>query len=189
MATLMPEHISELLPDPRGAGGKGVVHQLQDNYDELRRLATFLLQGERVNHTLQPTALVHEAYLRLAAQKSQGPYTRTEFLAAAAVVMRRILVDYARWRRASKRGGGRAASSLDQAFWSYEERAGDLLAVDEALRRMASVNERMSRIVELRFFGGMTMAEIAQHLGVPLRTAERGWTMAKAWLMSALHAE
>ena len=186
MASLTPDDVSGLLPHPGGPHGEDVAGQLQANYDELRRLAAAILQAERSNHTLQPTALVHETYLRLVAQRNHGSYTWAEFVVAASTVMRRILVDYARFRQASKRGGGTRPSRLDQALCGYEDRAGDLVALDDALERLGAVNPRLSRIVELRFFGGMTMPEIAEQLGTPLRTVERGWTMAKAWLISAL---
>lgn len=181
--------ISDLLPYPGRQGGRDMAVQLEANYDELRRIAAGFLQTERRNHTLQPTALVHEAYLRLASQRNSIAGTRTEFLAAASTVMRWILVDYARCHRARKRGSEYGRSPLAQALRAYEDRAGDLLALNDALQKMAAVNDRMSRIVELRFFGGMTMQEIADHLDIPLRTVERGWTMARAWLKDALSAE
>jgi RNA polymerase sigma factor (TIGR02999 family) len=189
MANLTPECIAGALPDPAGLHRQDAVSQLQANYNELRHLAASFLQLDRRNHTLQPTALVHEVYLRLASQCRSGPYSRVEFLAAASTVMRRILVDYARLHRAAKRGSGQMRSRLDEALSMYEDRSYDLVALNDVLEAMASANERMSRIVQLRFFGGMTMREIAQHLRIPTRTVERDWTMAKAWLMCALGSD
>lgn len=158
-------------------------------YDELRSLASMFLGHERANHTLQPTALVHEAYMRLIGQRSVGWKDRAQFFAAAATVMRRILVDHARAQKALKRGGGRAQTPLDEAVAVFEERAVDLVALDEALSRLAEMDERKARVVELRFFGGLTVAETAKVVDAPLRTVEREWTLAKAWLKAELLRE
>lgn len=155
-------------------------------YDELRRLAQSMLAGERPGHTLQATALVHEAYMKLVGQRSVGWRGRADFMAVAAQAMRRILVDHARGRNREKRGGGAGRMSLDDAAAVYQERAMDLVALDEALTRLAAMDERKARLVELRFFGGMTMDEAAAMLEIPLRTAERDWTAARAWLRAAL---
>ena len=155
-------------------------------YDELRRLAQSALRSERGNHTLQATTLVHEAYVKFVGQNATGWRTRAEFFAVAAQAMRRILVDHARTRKRDKRGGGVPAASLNDAMGLYEERALDLTALDGALTRLANVDPRKARLVELRFFGGMTMEDAANLLDVPLRTAERDWTAARAWLREEL---
>jgi len=155
-------------------------------YDELRRLAQHALSSERAGHTLQATALVHEAYVKLVAQESAGWRTRADFFAVAAQAMRRILVDHARTKNRIKRGGGVPAVSLNDAAAVYEERAIDLSALDEALVRLAELDPRKARLVELRFFGGMEMVDAAQLLDMPLRTAERDWTAARAWLREEL---
>lgn len=170
-----------------GRGSHRAVDQLLPVvYDELRGLAAAFLCRERSDHTLQPTALVHEAYLRLVGQRTVGWQNRTHFFAAAATIMRRILVDYARARKAVKRGNGRAKLPLDDFVAAFEERALDLVGLDEALNRLAMIDERKSRVVELRFFGGLTVRETSRYLDVPTRTIEREWTMAKAWLRGQL---
>lgn len=166
-----------------GSGSRAAVNQLLPVlYDELRRLAAHHLQSERNEHTLQPTALVHEAYLRLVNQKTAGWKDRAQFFGAASKAMRRILVDHARARAAAKRGGGQTKSTLDEAVVDFEERNLDLLALDEALTELASIDERKSRVVEMRFFGGLTAEAVAEVTKVPLRTINRDWAMAKAWL-------
>ena len=151
-------------------------------YDELHRLASRSFRSERTEHTLQPTALVHEAYLRLVAQKHVVWENRNHFLGVAAQVMRRILVDHARGRRAAKRGGGLHEVTLSRALIVSEERAPALVALDEALSRLASIDPQQARVVELRFFGGLTVEETAQALSISPATAKREWSMAKAWL-------
>lgn len=154
-------------------------------YTELRALAADLLAAERAGHTLQTTALVHEAYLRFIGQQTIGWRSRMEFFGVAAKAMRRILVDHARMARSQKRGGGSPRVELDGAVARFDERSIDLVALDEALEKLGLLDARKSRVVELRFFGGLTVEETAQLLNCPLRTIERDWTMAKAWL----HAE
>ena len=151
-------------------------------YDELRRLASRYLRNERTGHTLQTTALVHEAYLKLVDQKNMSWETRVQFFAAAAQVMRHILVDYARNRRAVKRGGDYCRLSLDEAIISSEEKNPDLLTLHEALNNLAAIDPQQSRVVELRVFGGLTVEETAEALGISPRTVKREWSMAKAWL-------
>jgi RNA polymerase sigma factor (TIGR02999 family) len=178
--------IEELLRAAR-EGGRGAVDRLLPVvYDELRRMAGDYLRGERQDHTLDATALVHEAYLKLVNQRTGGWGDRKQFFAVASKVMRRILVDHARRRRAAKRGGGRRKTALDDAVASFDERSVDLVAFDEALAKLGAVDDRKSRVVELRFFGGLSVDETAQVLDVPLRTVERDWTMAKAWLRTEL---
>ena len=151
-------------------------------YDELRRLASRHLRHERPGHTLQTTALVHEAYLKLIDQKKANWQNRVQFFAAAAKVMRHILVDYARSRKAVKRGGDYCRLSLDEAMISAEDDDPDLLALDEALNELAAIDSQQSRVVELRVFGGLTVDDTAEALGISSRTVKREWSMAKAWL-------
>jgi RNA polymerase sigma factor (TIGR02999 family) len=151
-------------------------------YDELRRLASRYLRHERPGHTLQTTALVHEAYLKLVDQKDANFQNRVQFFAVAAQVMRHILVDYARSRRAFKRGGDYCRLSLDEAVLSSEEKDADLLTLHEALNSLAAIDPQQSRVVELRVFGGLTVKETAESLEISPRTVKREWSMAKAWL-------
>jgi RNA polymerase sigma-70 factor, ECF subfamily len=155
-------------------------------YDELRRVAHRQLGRERPGHTLQPTALVHEAYLRLVDQTRARWVDRAHFFAVAAGVMRRILIDYARRYRAAKRGGDAQRVDLDLAELSLDERSEMLINLDEALGRLAELNPRLSQVVECRFFGGMTEEETAEALGVTDRTVRRDWIKAKAWLSREL---
>ena len=153
-------------------------------YEELRRIAHRQLGRERSGHTLGTTALVHESYLKLVDQTRARWEDRAHFFAIAAGAMRRILVDYARRHRAAKRGGTRVG--LDDATLVADERADTLVALDEALTRLAEVDERLGRVVECRFFGGLSEEETAQALGVTARTVRRDWVKAKAWLHQAL---
>jgi RNA polymerase sigma factor (TIGR02999 family) len=155
-------------------------------YQDLRQLATYHLGRERAGHTLQTTALVHEAYLRLVDQKKTRWRNRAHFLAVASRMMRRILVDYARARGFAKRGGGARQVSLDEAVDAADERAAELVAIDDAITDLARLNERESKIVELRFFGGLSIVETAEALGISPGTVMREWTFAKAWLKREL---
>jgi RNA polymerase sigma factor (TIGR02999 family) len=163
-------------------------------YDELRRQAARYMRREPVGHTLQTTAVVHEAYLRLVEQDSARWQSRTHFFAVAAQLMRRILVDHARGRRAVKRGGaeGRGAAGrlpLEVAEGvPHEQPAVDVLALDEALRRLAELDPKQSRVVELRYFAGLGIEETAEVLGVSPATVKREWSMARAWLRRELGA-
>ncbi|HYN85645.1 MAG TPA: sigma-70 family RNA polymerase sigma factor [Pyrinomonadaceae bacterium] len=151
-------------------------------YNELRKLAASYLRRERVGHTLQPTALVHEAYLRMVDQTQVRWQNRAHFFGVAAQMMRRILVDHARGQSAEKRGGEFQKLSLDENIDVSGERASDLVALDEALERLAALDPQKSKIVELRFFGGLSVEETAEVLGVSAPTVKRQWRMAKAWL-------
>ncbi|HEX3084924.1 MAG TPA: sigma-70 family RNA polymerase sigma factor [Pyrinomonadaceae bacterium] len=155
-------------------------------YAELRRLARSYLRREREAHTLEPTALVHEAYLRLVDQTQVTWENRAHFFGIAAQLMRRILVDHARAHVAEKRGGPGVKIQLDEAHFMPEEKGDDLLALDEVLERLAETDPRMSRVVELRFFGGLSEPEAAEVLGVSERTVRRDWQMAKLWLYREL---
>ncbi len=174
--------VTRLLAQCR-AGDREVLSRLLPLvYEDLRELADRQLRRERQDHTLQATALVHEAYLRLVDQDAQNYENRAHFLALAATAMRRILVNHAIARRAEKRGGGAERVTLFEAASVFEERAEDLVALDEALDRLAAVDPQNSRIVELRFFAGLSADETAECLSLSLRTVERGWRFAKAWL-------
>ena len=151
-------------------------------YDELRRLARHYLARERPGQTLQATALVNEAYLRLKKDKSKPWQNRTHFLAIAANSMRQILVERARARRAAKRGGSQVRITLSEAVAAGGETSVDLLALDEALLRLAALDPEQGRIVELRFFGGLNIEETAEAMNISPATVKRGWSMAKAWL-------
>jgi len=151
-------------------------------YDELREMAVKFMQIERQGHTLRATALVHEAYLRLIDQKQVKWQNRAHFFGVAAQAMRRVLVDYARKHTAQKRGGGMRKVSLDETPIMSEEKTEELLALDEALNRLKVLDERQSRIVELRFFGGLNIDETAHVLQISPASVKRDWSMAKAWL-------
>ncbi len=157
-------------------------------YAEMRRLARDHLRRERPDHTLQPTALVHEAYLRLVRQTEVDWKGRAHFYGVAAQTMRRILIDHARARLAGKRGGPQRAVSLDEnVLAASDDRAAELVALDEALERLARVDPRKSRVVELRFFGGLNGAEAAACLDVSEKTVQRDWRIAKLWLYRELN--
>jgi RNA polymerase sigma-70 factor (ECF subfamily) len=158
-------------------------------YDELRKLARHYLRRERAGQSLQATALVNEAYLRLKKDKRQPWQNRTHFFAIAATSMRQILVERARARNAAKRGGEQVRITLDDAIAAEGEKSLDLLALDEALTRLAAFDPEQARIVELRFFAGLSIEESAEALGVSPATVKRGWTMAKAWLKRELQKE
>jgi RNA polymerase sigma-70 factor (ECF subfamily) len=155
-------------------------------YDNLHRMAAHFMRRERFDHTLRPTALVHEAYLRLVQNRQHEWADRAHFFAVAASVMRRILVDHARRRHAGKRGGHMQRIELSEPLAYIEEKAEEMLALDQALSRLAERDARMGRIVEMRFFGGMTDEEIAGILGIGVRTVKRDWSVARAWLRAEI---
>lgn len=155
-------------------------------YADLKRLAASHLRGERSDHTLQPTALAHEAYVKLLDQRRLGWQDRVHFFAVASRIIRRILVDHARERGAEKRGGGRSRVELDEAASVLPGADPDLLALDEALRELAELDETQARIVELRYFGGLTVEETAEALSIGKRSVDRHWQVAKAWLYRRL---
>jgi RNA polymerase sigma factor (TIGR02999 family) len=159
-------------------------------YDELRRMAARFLRAERADHTLQPTALVHEAYLRLVDQRSVDQLSRGHFCALAARIMRRLLVDHARTHRRAKRGGGRGAVPIDDALEVACDGVDlDLVALDDALTRLAAIDAQQARVVELRYFGGLSIEETAEVLAVSPMTVKREWAMARAWLHQQLSGE
>jgi RNA polymerase sigma factor (TIGR02999 family) len=155
-------------------------------YDELRRLASHYLRQERRDHTLQSTALVNEAYLRLAGQNPPEWQNRAHFFGIAARVMRQILVEYARGRGAAKRGGGAAKITLDSSIALPQQINVDVVALDKALSELSQLDEQQSRIVELRFFGGLTIEDTSEVLGVSPATVKREWVTARAWLYRAM---
>lgn len=158
-------------------------------YEELRHLAVHYLKGERASHTLQPTALIHEAYLQLIDQKRVIWRNRVQFYGVAALVMRRILLKHARHHRAAKRNHGEGPLvALDDSLGLARAQAEDVIALDDALRRLEAVDPRQGRVVELRFFGGLSIEESAEALGVSTATVKREWRMARAWLRRQLGA-
>jgi RNA polymerase sigma-70 factor, ECF subfamily len=155
-------------------------------YNELRRLAGSYMRRERADHTLQATALVHEAYLKLIDQRSVNWQSRAHFFGVSAQLMRRILIDHARGLARHKRGGEQKKVSLDEVFVFAERQADELLAVDDSLNALAKIDSRQARVVELRFFGGLSVEEAADVLGVSPKTVKREWSVAKAWLSADL---
>jgi RNA polymerase sigma-70 factor (ECF subfamily) len=155
-------------------------------YNELKRRAAALMRREREDHTLQPTALVHDAYLQLVEIQSIDWKGRAHFFAVASQLMRRILVDHARARMADKRNGGRTLVPIDEALGLSATRDTDVLAIDEALTKLGQLNPRHAEIVAMRFFGGLSVQEVAEVLAMPKRTLEAEWTLIKAWLRREL---
>lgn len=177
-----PSEITQLLQNWRDGDHKALDTLLARVYEELRRLAHHHLRKERPDHTLQSAALVNEAYLRLVGVKNPQWESRTHFFAIAAQLMRQILVDYARRHGAAKRGGSMRRLSLDGAIVAPQRAAVDVVALDDALQVLAKIDERQSRVVELRFFAGLSLSEISQVLKVGPATVQRDWTAARAWL-------
>ncbi len=181
----MPEEsdITRLLDrmrDGDAAASEAIVPLL---YEELRAVAARCLKSERRGHTLQPTALIHEAYLKLVNQKDADYRSRGHFMAVAAMVMRRILVNHAEKRAAAKRGGGAARVPLSDGVGATDEEELNLVALDEAMDKLARLDSRKAAIVEQRFFAGMEMSQIAENLGVSLSTVKRDWEYSRTWLM------
>jgi RNA polymerase sigma-70 factor, ECF subfamily len=178
--------VTQLLIEIRAGNREAEEKLIPLVYTQLRRLAAHYLRGERADHTLQPTALVHEAYLRLTKFHDVDWQSRSHFFATAATVMRRILVDHARTQLANKREGSRDAISLDEILVLSPARSSQLVALDDALVRLASLDVRRSKIVELRFFGGLSEEETGVVLGISARTVKRDWRVAKAWLYNEM---
>jgi RNA polymerase sigma factor (TIGR02999 family) len=184
--TPSPQQVTQLLV-AWGSGDQAARDELMPLvYEELRRLAHQCIRRERPGHTLQTSALLNEAYLRLIDQKNINWQDRAHFFGIAARLMRQVLVDYARKRRYAKRGGDAQRVPLDEAMIVSEERAADVVALDEALKLLAEIDPRQSQIVELRFFGGLSIDETAEVLAVSPGTVMRDWTLAKAWLRRAV---
>lgn len=176
--------LNQLNPDE--VSDSGVTSVLPHVYDELRSLADCLLQGERDDHTLQATALVHEAYMRMAGSDGREWKDRNHFFRLAAKIMRHILVDHARARAAEKRGGGAPARLLTDTALLTDGQYGEILEIDDALAQLFTLSPQKAQIVEMRFYGGCTIEETAEALGISTATVERDWRFARAWLKSKL---
>jgi RNA polymerase sigma factor (TIGR02999 family) len=183
--TAAREHVSHLLADWSQRDAAAREELVPIVYEELRRLAHHYMRGERPNHTLQTTALVNELYVRLAGIDGVQWKDRAHFFAMAATLMRRVLVDYARLRAREKRGGGVSVTSLDENAVAAQP-AVDIVALDEALDRLAALDPQQSRVVELRFFAGLSVEETAEALGISPATVKRDWATAKLWLYNEL---
>ena len=187
--TRPPHEVTQLLV-AWSDGDRAALDQLTPLvYEELHRLARNHMSRERQGHTLQTSALVNEAYLRLIDQKNVRWQNRAQFFSIASRLMRRILVDYARSHRYAKRGGDMRRVSLDEAAIVAQEPAAELVALDDALKSLAALDPRKCQVVELRFFGGMSVEESAEVLGVSVVTVMRDWSTAKAWLQRAMEKE
>jgi RNA polymerase sigma factor (TIGR02999 family) len=190
MTTASPQQqVTQLLCDWRSGDGTALEKLIPLIQPELQRLAHHYMSRERPGHTLQTTALVDDAYLRLADNGSPQWQNRAHFFAAAAQLMRRIMVDHARRRQALKRGGGALMVELDEATVATETRAVELLELDEALEKLAVFDRRKAEVVEMRYFGGLTMEEIAEVLKIHVNTVTRDWSAARAWLFATLSGE
>ena len=186
MSETSPSEFSRMLGELRG-GDRNVVHGLLPVvYRELREIAARHLRRERANHTLSATVLVHEAYLKLVDQRDIEWRNRAHFCAIAAQAMRQILVDYAKVRRAKKRGAGKPLVTFDEELMSAASQAGELVDLHEALERLQKMSERKAKVVEYRFFGGLTHTETAEVLGVSAATVRLDWRLARAWLSEEL---
>lgn len=185
-----PDEVTRLLDAIRDGDADAKSRLVALLYRELRHLARYYINGERVGHTIQPTALVHEVFVRLADQRADDWTNRAHFIASASVAMRRVLTDHARARNAAKRGGVQCQVTLSESL-AVDQGSGvvDALALDEALGRLARLDARQSQIVELHFFGGLSFEEIASLLNIHARTVRRDWRMARAFLHSELSAE
>jgi RNA polymerase sigma-70 factor, ECF subfamily len=183
------QQVTQLLCDWRSGDGTALEKLVPLIQPELQRLAHHYMSRERAGHTLQTTALVNDAYLRLADNSHPQWQNRAHFFAAAAQLMRRIMVDHARRRQALKRGGGAMMVELDEARVASESRAAELLELDEALEKLALFDRRKAEVVEMRYFGGLTMEEIAEVLKVHVNTVTRDWSAARAWLFATLSGE
>jgi len=178
-----PKDITKLLIDWRNGDKEALDRLMPLVYEQLRRMANTYMRNERKGHTLQTSALVNEAYLRLVDHENIDWQNRAHFFGVAAQAMRRILVDHARSRSYLKRGGAAKQVSLDEAATLAEDRAGELIALDEALKELAKMDPRKSSVVELRYFGGLSLEETAEALEISIPTVTRDWNTAKAWLL------
>ena len=184
-----PQHrVTQLLQQWSRGDDAAVVELTPLVYEELRRLAHHYMEGQRPNHTLQTTALVNEAYLRLADQTNPNWQSRAHFFAVAAQAMRQILVSYARSNRAQKRGGGAFKIELDEAAILSPEQSQEIVDLHEALERLETLDSRKAQVVELKFFGGLNYEEIAEVLKIARMTVRRDWEFAKLWLYTELHS-
>jgi RNA polymerase sigma-70 factor (ECF subfamily) len=181
-----PGEITRLLNEVRNGDRAAEAKLVPLIYQELHRRAANYMRRERGDHTLQPTALVHEAYIRLIDQRRVSWQNRSQFYAIAAESMRRVLVDYARKKAAVRRGSAYGTVSLDEALVFAPNRSSELLALDQALNRLAELDSRQARIVELRYFGGLSVEETAAAIGLSTRQVKRDWNFARAWLRGEL---
>ena len=184
-----PENVTELLVDWGNGDKEALDRILPIVYDELRKQAARYLRRERAGHTLQTTALIHEAYIRLVDQRNVRWQNRAHFFGISAQLMRRILVDHARTKRRAKRGGSDIKVALDEGDLIATGPDVDVIAVDQALERLSKIDEQQSKIVELRFFSGLTVEETAEVLKISPATVKRDWSMAKAWLHREIRGE
>lgn len=183
----MSGDVTQLLRELKGGSKAAEGRLLELVYPQLKKIARSYLRRERAGHSLQPTLLVNEAYLQLAAQNEKDWHSRVHFYAVAAQLMRRLLVDHARQRNAAKRDGRRVKVELADALAITDDGLDEVLDIDSALRRLAEFDPRSSQVVVMRFFGGMTEEEIAEVLQVATRTVKRDWSLAKAWLHGELN--
>jgi len=184
--SLAPRDLTQLLVRWRNGDRAALDEMTPLVYEELRRLARYFLAAERSNHTLQPTALVHEAYLRLIDQRSVDWRNRAHFLAMAATMMRRILINHAMAHKAAKRQGNAEVVSLEDAFGVFTDPRVDLLDLNATLDRLSEMDPQQARVVELRYFGGLSIEETAEALGISPATVKREWSTARLWLMQQM---
>jgi RNA polymerase sigma factor (TIGR02999 family) len=186
--SVSPHRVTQLLQQWSHGDDAALADLTPLVYEELRRLAHYFMEGQRLDHTLQTTALVNEAYLRLADQANPNWHSRAHFFAVAARAMRQILVSYARSNRAQKRGGGGARIELDESAILSAEQSKEIVDLHEALERLGTLDSRKARVVELKYFGGLNYDEIAEVLKIARITARRDWEFAKLWLYTELHS-
>jgi len=186
--SISPRRVTQLLQQWSHRDDSALAELTPLVYEELRRLAHHYMEGQRPDHTLQTTALVNEAYLRLADQTSPNWQSRAHFFAVAARAMRQILVSYARSNRAQKRGGGGPRIELDESVILSPEQSNEIVDLHEALERLGTLDSRKARVVELKFFGGLNYDEIAEVLKIARRTVRRDWEFARVWLYTELHS-
>jgi RNA polymerase sigma-70 factor (ECF subfamily) len=185
--SVSPHRVTQLLAEWSNGDSAALAELTPLVYEELRRLAHHYMEGQRRDHTLQTTALVNEAYLRLAEQTKPNLQSKVHFFAVAASAMRQILVSYARSNRAQKRGGGGARIELDEAAILSPEQSKEIVDLHEALERLGTLDSRKARVVELKYFGGLNHDEIAEVMKTSIVTVRRDWAFAKAWLYKELH--
>ena len=188
MPSVSPQHVTQLLSDWSHGNDAALAELTPLVYEELRRLAHHFMGGQRPEHTLQTTALVNEAYLRLAGQTHPSFTNRSHFFAVAAQAMRQILVNYAKASQSQKRGGGALKVELDEAALISPEQTTEILDVHEALERLATLDSRKAHVVELKYFGGLNQDEIAEVLKISTVTVRRDWVFSKAWLYTELRS-
>ena len=181
-----PGEVTQLLQRMQGGDRESADRLLELVYGELRAIAGSLMKGQRESHTLQPTALVNEALARMLGGSGAPMESRSQFICVAAKAMRCVLVDHRRRKSSEKRGGGRPNVALDDVLAVYEDRSGDLLAVGDAIERLQAMDPQLAAVVDLRFFAGLTVEEVAGALGISKRSAERAWETARTWLSEAL---